>query len=162
MADGKIYIIVTDRLPGGGGEPLPDKPRGDTEKEKEGVLSSFAKHKFFDFIQDQTKQAINYSIGNIGNFTGDYIAQTHAAESIHILNSVMNIGVAAYTGFKTTGSPWGALVAAGISVASMGISAFQEVFATQQQIKRQNRDIDLLRSRSGLNSTNNESRGTEY
>ena len=69
MADGKIYIIVTDQLPGGGGPLVPDRQSGSEKEKKDNALSDFARHKFFNFIESQAKQAINYSISNIGNFT---------------------------------------------------------------------------------------------
>lgn len=159
--DGKIYIIVTDQLPGGGGPLVPDQPKQPKE-EKDNALADYAKHRFFNFIEGQAKQAINYTVNNIGNFTGDYIQQQHVQDNLAAANWLINVGNAALAGFKVTGSPYGALLGAGIAVATSAISYGQQYYAGYLENARLNKNINQLRTRAGLNSSNNGSRGTEY
>lgn len=161
MADGKIYIIVTDQLPAGQGPLTPDKQK-DKKEEKDSSLKDFASHKFFNFIESQAKQAVNYGISNIGNFTGDYVKQQQVNGAKELLSFGMELGAAVIAGFKYTGSPWGSLIAAGVVVAGKGITIGEQLLSQAAETSRQNRYIDQLRTRAGLNSTNNGSRGTEY
>ena len=160
MADGKLYIIVTDQLPGGSGPLTPDKS-SDTNKDKENALADFAKHKFFNLIESQAKQAVNYTISNIGNFTGNYVSQTHVQDAKQVLDTFINLGMSAFAGFKMTGSPWGAVIAAGVSLVGSGISQIEQLYAGYVENAKINRQISQLRTRAGLNSTNNGSRGTD-
>lgn len=158
MADGKIYIIVTDQLPGGGGPLVPDKPK---EKEKESALGDYARHRFFNFIESQAKQALNYSISNIGNFTGDYVKQQQVANLVSFINFGVEFGNAIYSGFKYGGG-YGAAVGAAIVIASKAINMGQDWLSNAAEVGRQNRAINQLRERVGMNNTNNGNRGTEY
>ena len=161
MADGKLYIIVTDQVPGGQA-PVPGVETDKKDKEKEGSLEKFASHKFFNFVESQAKQAINYSVSNIGNFTGNYIEQTHMSEALQGVNFLISLATSAYAGFKLSGgSPYGALIAAGITVASTAINTVQQHYAGLVDASRRNEEAAQLRTRAGLNSTNNGSRGTD-
>lgn len=159
MAEGKIYIIVTNQLPGGGGEPTPG---GDGEKKdkKQTTLQDFIQHRFFNFIESQAKQAINYSISNIGNFTGDYITQQHVSDAMQFVSFGLNLGTAALAGSKF-GVP-GAVVAVALTLAAKTITTTEQLLAGSVENARQNREIRQLRTRAGLSSSNNGSRGTEY
>ena len=143
MADGKIYIIVTDQLPGGGGPLVPDKPKEDKDKDP---LGDFAKHKFFNFIESQTKQMVNYSISNIGNFTGDYVKQQQVANVVSLVNFGIEFGGAIYSGFKYGGG-YGAAVSAAIVIASKAINLGQDWLSNAAEVGRQNRAISQLRER---------------
>lgn len=162
MADGKIYIIVTDQLPGGGGEPQPDKPKQQGgEGDQEGLLSKYARHKFFNLIETQAKQAINYSISNIGNFTGDYVKQQHVQDAMQVVSFMTEIAAAAYAGFKYTKSGYGAALGAVIAVAGKVTNTMLNMNAEYNANRRLNREISQLRLRAGISSAYNESRGTE-
>ena len=161
MADGKLYIIVTNQLPGGM-TVTPGEESDKKDKDKENVLADFAKHKFRNMIESQAKQALNYSINNIGNFTGDYVNQTHMSEALSFVNSVLDIGAAAYAGLKYTGHAAGAIIAAGVAIAGKAITVGEQYYAGYVANVRQNRAIAQLRDRAGLDGTNNGSRGTEY
>lgn len=161
MADGKIYIIVTDQLPGGGGEPQPGVEQTKEKKQDENLLAKFAYHKFFNLIESQAKQAVNYGINNIGNFTGDYVKQQHVQDSMEIVSFLVDLGTAAYVGLKATGSPWGAAIAVGTALIGKGVNRLEQIYAGQVENNRQNRQIAQLRTRAGLNGTNNGSRGTD-
>lgn len=161
MADGKLYIIVTDQLPGGTGPLTPDKP-SDTNKDRESALADFAKHKFFNLIENQAKQAVSYTISNIGNFTGDYLQQEQTSFAVQLISDGIDIANAAWAGAKLTGSPWGALIGAGVAVIGKTYNYGMQIYAGYMENVRQNKQIAQLRTRAGLNSTNNGSRGTEY
>lgn len=162
MADGKIYITISDTRKGGSGDIPSPEAEEKKKKEKENPLAKFAQHKFFNFIESQTKQAVNYTINNIGNFTGDYVKQQHIQDTMNIANSLISIGSAAAAGLTYSGgSIYGALIGAGIAVISQGINYGQQYAAGYQENARQNRDVAQLRTRAGLNSTNNGSRGTD-
>ena len=103
---------------------------------------------------------ISFLVSNIGNFTGDYVTQQHVSDAMHVLNFVMDIGTAAGAGAASGG--WvGAAVGVALTITSKGITMGQEAYASWVEGARQNRDIAQLRSRAGLNSTNNGNRGTD-
>lgn len=153
MADGKIYITITDEPVGNNGT---DTKETKEEKEKGSLFGDFAKHQFFNFIESQAKQFMNYSIGNIGNFTGNYQTQRQIQESLRIGNMVKGIGMAMIAGAKF-GLP-GALIAGGIAIASQAINLAYEDHALTVQTKQQNREIDMMRKISGLDGLTNGSR----
>ena len=162
--DGKIYITISDTRGGKGGPGTNPNISPDGKKEKEddkNLLSDYAKHQFFNLIKSQATQAVNYTISNIGNFTGNYTAQVHVSEAMSMLNDFKNLGLSAYVGFKVAG-PWGAVIAAGTQVVSKGVNIVQQIVAGYAENTRINKNISQLRTRAGLNSTNNGSRGTEY
>lgn len=164
--DGKIYIIVTDRLPGGTMPPAP-QPRPNpspTEEGKEGdsgLLAHWARERMIGLVRRMAMTAVTYTVGNIGNFTGDYMLQTHVNEAINNVRGLINIGTAALAGFKVTGSPIGAVIGAGLEIANQGISAFTQIHSNLVQNSKTNYEIEQLRNRAGLNPTTDGSRGTE-
>lgn len=158
--DGKIYITISDRRFGSNVSEADEQNKIDKEKEQKDPLGDFARHKFFSFIQSEAKQAVNYTIGNIGNFTGDYVMQQHIQEAINVADTLANIGIAALAGAKY--GPYGALIGAGIAIAAKGISYTEQLIAGYAHNAVQNKQIAQLRTRVGLNTTNNDSRGTEY
>lgn len=161
--DGKIYITISDRRFGNNKAEADEQNKLDKEKntEKEGISEKFLTHKFFNLVESQARQALNYSISNIGNFTGDYVTQQHISDSMQILNFLIETGTSVAAGAKMGG--WvGALVALGITGVTKTISTAQQFYAGEIQNRRTNRDIAQLKTRAGLNSTNNGNRGTEY
>ncbi len=161
--DGKIYITISDRRFGRNKAEADEQNKVDKEKEQSNPLKEFIQHKFFNLVESQAKQAVNYTIGNIGNFTGNYMAQTHVSEAVQGINFLINVGTSAYAGFKMSGgNPYGALIAAGITVATSAISVTEQYFSGLVDNARRNQEALQLRTRAGLNSANNGSRGTEY
>lgn len=159
--DGKIYITISDRRFGGNKAEADEQNNLDKDK-KDKTLAKFAQHKFFNLIEAQAKQAISYSINNIGNFTGDYIKQQQVQSSKEAIDFLINLGQSAYAGFKLSGgSPWGAVIGAAVAVAGSAINYGEQIYAGQVENRRQNLEINQLRTRAGLNSTNNGSRGTD-
>lgn len=159
--DGKIYITISDKRFGSNKAEADEQNNLDKGKDKKDPIGDFAKHKFFNLVESQAKQAVSYTINNIGNFTGDYVKQTQVSEAMEILNGVIDLGTAALAGFKATGSPYGALIAVGLAAVGKGITFGENLYAGYVENKRINRDIAQLRTRAGLNSLNNNSRGTD-
>lgn len=161
--DGKIYITISDRRFGKNKAEADeqnkiDKRFSSSESSQESLLGRFIQHQFFNLIESQATQAINYSIANIGNFTGDYVKQTQVAESMNILGLVTELGVAGLAGAKF--GPVGVAVSMGTVTLSKVITINQQIYAGQVENTRINNDIAQLRTRAGLNSSNNGSRGT--
>ena len=159
MSDGKIYIVVTDKLPSGGNNPFPDKDDKKEDK-KDSVFEKYLYHRMFNFVEGQVKQALNYTLSNIGNFTGDYQAQRNVNAMLSLGSKLMNIGNAAIVGAKVGNLP-GAVIAATLATASEAITyAYQQHSLLIQQNKT-NLAIERLQQRSGLNALIDGSRGTE-
>lgn len=167
MADGKIYIIITDKLPqdtpgpGPGPAPTPSgNPSSSSGGNKNNIILDYAAHQFFNLIKETTTKIINYQLNNVGNFTGDYITQRHINFARGNLNVLVGIGGAAVAGFKY-GGPWGALIAATVATVATGVSGALDYNTNLIQNTKTNYAIAQLRERSGLNSLKDGSRGTE-
>jgi len=158
--DGKIYITISDKRFGQNQPDVIPTPETSKEKEKSDPLGDYITHRFFNLIESQAKQAVKFTLGNIGNFTGDYIAQEHVNNALEAVSFIENVGIAALAGAKF--GPVGALVGAGIAVAGTASSKAINLFTGYLDNIRQNKAIEQLRTRAGLNSNNNDSRGTEY
>lgn len=161
MTDGKIYIIVTDKLPSGGVEPQPgvETEKKDKKSDKD-ILMHYAKNKLIETVKSAASNAVHFSLGNIGNFTGDYIRQAQVNNALNLLNEVGNFAASAFAGFKVAG-PWGALIAAGAYTIGKTINTAEYFISLDLQQRRTNYSIEQLRDRSGLNSHMNWNRGTE-
>ena len=160
--DGKIYITISDKRFGQNVAEADEQNKIDKEKEKkESAPSKFLEHQMFNLITSQAKQAVNYTVNNIGNFTGDYINQQHVSDAVGVVNFVAQMGTATVAGAKLGG--WiGAVVGVTSVLLSSTINKGLELSSIKRSTDKQNRDIAMLRTRAGLNSTNNNSRGTEY
>ncbi len=154
--DGKIYITISDRRFGTNKAEADEQNKND---KKEETLQDFVKHRFFNMIESQAKQAVNYTVNNIGNFTGDYIKQTQVSNAVQIVNLGIEFGTAALAGSKF-GAP-GAIAAVAIVAVGKTITTAEQLYGDYIENRKQNRDIAQLRTRAGLNSANNNSRGTD-
>ena len=162
MADGKLYIIITDEENGGGGpNPKPTPPRPTPQKPQESTDSigdnGFFKHQFYNFIESQAKQFANYALNNIGNLTGNYNTQANIQAGVQMLNQVKGIGMSIAAGTQM-GGPYGAIAGAIIGVATTAINYAYSDFSYGVEVKKQNRYTDELRKLSGLDSRTNGSR----
>jgi len=158
--DGKIYITISDQRVGGGGGPgpaVPETPKEDKTKS----LGDYAKHAFFNIIQDTAKKAVNNSINQIGNYTGDYYAQRQVQISIGALEKIGNLGMSFFAGTTITGTMAGGIVGLIATGAMMGVNYGLEEFNNRVAIARNNREISYLKDVSGLNTLKDGSRGTE-
>jgi len=162
--DGKIYIIITDKLPAGTspgtGPGMATTPSGSSSGSKSNIIMDYAAHEFFNLIKREALVAINYNLNNIGNFTGDYITQRHVNETRTILSDVASLGIATIAGAKFGGAP-GAIIATVVQAAGLATSAIVNYSLNQIQNTKTNYEISQLKDRSGLNSLKDGSRGTE-
>ena len=156
--DGKIYILITNKLPGGT-EDTVDPNKVESEKDSESALGSFARHEFFNLIERQAKQAVSLTINNIGNFTGDYEGQRHISALMEIGNRAMAVGAAAVSGAKW--GSWGAVIAAAVTATSITLNDITSEVMKDYADKKKNLAILQLRARSGMYPLLDGNRGTE-
>ena len=166
MADegtGKIYIIVTNKLPGGssGEAAIATEAKSEESTRDNSLLKHYAMNKFISTVENTTRNAINFGLNNIGNFTGNYILQQQISDTRMFLNSLAGIGMAAWAGFKASGSGWGALIGAGVEIMNQTISKIESLSLINLQQRQTNYNIAQIRERSGLNGKIDGSRGTE-
>lgn len=164
-ADGKIYIVITDKLPGGT-QPSPGSAPTQGGDRSDGPGGELLKHWARDRLINTAKHAavssVMYTLENIGNFTGDYITQTHVNDSISNLKGIIGIGSAALSGFLVTGgNPIGAVLGATLSVINTGVSSIERIHSVRVQNRKVNYEIEQLRDRVGMNAVLDGSRGTE-
>ena len=161
--DGKLYIIVTDHLPSGDNGQI--DPNEKKEDKKESPLLKFAQHQFFNFVESQAKQALSFTVSNIGNFTGNFEAQRTASVLVELAGRAANIATSAVTAFAAGGGGYTGAIAAGIavatSVASYTISDVRAEYMRAWEDKKKNYAIENLRKRTGMYSLMDGSRGTE-
>ena len=97
-----------------------------------------------------TKKILNYGVNNIGNFTGNYIAQEKIQLATDIVGDIATIGLGFATG----------LIGGAIAIAGVAVSKSLEAVTFFQDEKHKRNEIEYLRERSG-NTLVNGSRGTE-
>lgn len=164
-ADGKIYIIVTDKLPGGvgpgpGPSPAPSPKDDKNKKDDQDLFGHWARTQILSTVKRAANAAVSFSISNIGNLTGNYLGQTQVQESIALVHSMMGIGTTAAAGFAVGGVP-GAILGASLAVINQGISISQSLVSQNIQQRKANRELEQLRERAGMNQYIDWSRGTE-
>lgn len=114
------------------GEEVNGKDKG--EAGKIAVASIFAHQAI-----STAKQTINSYIGNLGDFTGNYVKQDNLQREIEAVGQLVGVGAA----FATN---WVAGVA---MVAGLGIKAINDYRISQRQIELENKRIEYLRQRNG-------------
>ena len=157
MADqdtGKIYITISDRRIGqGGGE---DDPQTQQKETKTKTLGEYAKVQFFHFIKSEANTMVNYTLGNIGNFTGDYQAQRDVQAMLNGIGVATTLGNSFIAGLTLTGGNIaGGLVAVAITGAGQLINYGLNELTNTRQTRNQNYNITQLRELSGLDSLTN-------
>lgn len=173
MADGKIYITISDTRGGSnGGEQLNSSSNPSsvvqTAQSKKGTsdITKILALKAFDTAIGIANQAASYSIGNIGNFTGNYQQQRDIQSNLTIVNTVVGYGETAVSGFMMGGGGIsGAIVAAVMVTAKAGTDLFNkflEIQADQINNRKINRNIEFMRNRLGLEGLTNGSRSGGY
>ena len=158
-SDGKIYIIVTDKLPDGSSGQIVNNTKKSEESDDE-LFAHWARDKIINTTKNIINSSVNYGITNIGNFTGDYITQTKINNAMHNLNALKSIGLGAVAGFKV-GGIYGAVIGASLSVINSSVSSIEMIHSNRVQNKKTNYEIEQLRNRAGLNTLLDWSRGTE-
>ena len=159
-SNGKIYITISDER-GKGGRPQGASGSGGGESAGKGkeALSSYITHQVFDSLKSTAIQAVNFSVNNIGNFTGDYVAQRNIQAGLG--NAMKGIGyfTTAKVGMSVAG-PWGAVVAVAVKGIGDMVSFGLQEKAQYTQNRRTNYQISEIRELSGLNTLIDGSRGT--
>ena len=156
MANGKLYITITDDREGGNGTPTPN-PVG--SEKKDDTLGRYVEHEMFHLVKQQALQAVNYSLANIGNFTGNYTTQRKVNEAKQVISGVMRVGMSTIAGAKYG---WvGAVVGFVAGSASLVADTAYSVNSDYIENRKSNYEIQQLRERSGLNAAYDGSRGTE-
>lgn len=158
MSDGKIYITISDTRTG---EVLKDTnvtiPKEQNKVEKEQTtLKDFATHQFYNLIEREAKQMVNYSLANIGNFTGDYNSQREVNHALSVAGFITNVGMATLAGSKF-GIP-GMIVSGGIALATQTINFGLQLHSQNVETRKQNYSINQLKQLSGLDGLTNGSR----
>lgn len=167
MADGKIHIIITDQIgAGGGGTGGVDGSSGSSTKtstsKNQNGLAKYAEHEFIHLAKNTAMQYINYSISNIGNFTGDYISQANTQAALNNVTKLVGIGTAVAAGAKIgsaampgVGTVVGAAIGLVAGTAGSIVSFEQQEKVARVQYAKTNREIAMLRDLSGLNVLTN-------
>lgn len=159
-SDGKIYIIVTDKLPAGGDTPTPGDKKKTEKKSDEDMFEHWARDRLLSEVKQLATTAVNYSISNIGNFTGDYIAQTHINDALRGVRGFVSIAASTAAGFKV-GGPWGAVIGFSLGLVSESVSSAMQIHSNRVETNKMNYEIAQLRQRVGLNTALDGSRGTQ-
>lgn len=161
--DGKIYIIVTDKIPSENQASINNNQivNNTPTKQSGNLLKHWAQNNMIDLVKSTVNKAIMYQLSNVGNFTGNYMAQTHINNALSNLSSLTSIGTSALSGFLVTGSPIGALMGASLSLINSSVNGALNMNTLMIQNRQTNYEIAQLRDRAGLNSLKDNSRGTE-
>lgn len=147
--NGQIYITISDKREGPivpTPSPPSPVPTPGVPKEIKQNNNNIMVHQLRNWLINETKQIVNTSIANIGNFTGNYQSQRNVNNVISTGNLMTGL-VASAAMF----GPIGFAMAAGAVAVNYGLSEYTGHFAN----KKQNREISILRDISGLNSLTN-------
>ena len=136
--------------------PTPDPGK---TKDEGSALGRYVEHEVFHLVKQQATATVNFALGNIGNFSGDYILQNEVNEARKNINSLMNIGMATLAGAKF--GPAGAVIGFAAGVVSESMKGVFETVEKTKNAAKQNYEIAQLRDRAGLNTAKDGSRGTE-
>lgn len=159
-ADGKIYIIITNRLPNGmSPNPEEDENQGGEGNSGQSLFSHWAKQRLINEAKSLATNSVMHTLHNIGNFTGDYMTQSHVNSALSAINGLIDIGTAAIAGAKF--GPAGAAIGAAIAIVNKGVSSGYALYQGYLENQRTNYEIRQLRDRSGMNALLDGSRGTE-
>ena len=162
--DGKLYIIITDQPVVNSTQTITETTTTETPQKNKQIKTTqtkensntynFAVHQFYNLVTQTATEIVNWSISNIGNFTGNFHMQSELQKDISLLSKVSGIGTSIIAGYGM-GGPVGALIAGTIAVVGTGVSVALQDRANQFQIRRQNHEIEQLRELSGLNPLTN-------
>lgn len=175
--DGKIYITISDRRFGkntvdspspssGGSGGRSATPRtgnlGIDYSGADKLLASetkYIEHEGMHILKQTVNKFISYGLGNIGNFSGNYIIQQDVNNLLSNAQGFINIGVMTLAGAKY--GPVGAVTGLGIGIISQITSSVLAIRQRTIEVSKNNYEIEQLKARSGLNALIDGSRGTE-
>ena len=159
--DGKIYIVITDRMPGSPGSPEGEGNGEGAKKSESGMVAHWARQRLLGEAKSAASSWISYGVNNIGNFTGNYTAQAEVQAGMTMLSKVSGIGESALAGFRATGSAWGAVIGAGLAIINLFNQDVQRNNLRMLEQRKTNYAISQLRERSAMNPYVDWGRGTE-
>lgn len=159
----KLYITITDSRGQGNGDGTTPTPNNQKQLEQSNNLASrYAEHEMQHFVKNTINKSVNFAVSNVGNFTGNYIAQAKVNETKQAVTSLMALATSAFAGFSMSGGNiFGAAAGFLAGAESMLFSATLDVVEREVEYAKTNYDIEQLRARVGLNTTKDGSRGTE-
>ena len=158
--DGKIYIMISNRRLGAGGQQ-PGSPNQLPAEKSDNLVLRYAGHEFMHMIRTNAVKAVNYTMQNYGNFTGDYQTQRQLEDAKNMANGIVGYGMAFATGLGASGGNIaGGLVAVGAKAALDIGNIVGNQISIQMSLNAQNYSISQLRQLSGLNTLKDGSRGT--
>lgn len=161
MADGKIYITISDKRGEGSNtsnlsaNSSSARAKSKTSDEKN-LFLDYAKYELFNFVKSQAQTLVNYTMGNIGNFTGNYQVQRNISDGMKISNMVKSVAMASIAGSQY--GPGGAVIGAAIAAGSIVTNTYLEARTYQIEINKQNNAIRENRKLTGLDALTNSSR----
>ena len=159
--DGKIYIVITDKMPTGSKNQISSSSQVQ-ESNDNAILQHWARDNIINTTKSLIKRTATYQLSNIGNFTGDYLTQNQVNNTLSNLQTLSSIGMGAYSGFVATGgSPIGAVIGLSLSLLNASVNSVFNIHSQRVQNQKTNYEIAQLRDRAGLNSLRDGSRGTE-
>lgn len=163
-SDGRINIYITEgdgenSISGNSIEGSGRKSKLTDDEKLSKAMWRFAEHQIFSFIRQEAKQVINHYVSNYGDRTGDYVTQKNTQMGISVASKAIGIGAATMMGAKY--GPIGAAIGFGVTTTTTVLSGVFEYENMLRKISIQNKNIELLKTRSGLNSLNDGSRGTD-
>lgn len=163
--DGKIYIYISNKAPGGTNTPGGTDDTDGNKSKKNKILDNAITHELYHLVKSQLIQDINFRANHIGDFTGNYQSQRDTQASLRVATNVMGIvgcGIAVAK-YALAANPVGAVAAGLLAVTSLVSQSIN--FNRQEKVnllnnKKTNYEIEQLRIRSGLNVLMDGSRGT--
>ena len=158
--DGKIYIVITDKMPGSPGSPEGEGKGEGARKSESGMVAHWARQRLLGEAKSQANSWLSYGLNNIGNFTGNYTAQAEVQAGMTMLSRVSGIGASTLAGFRVAG-PWGAVIGAGLSILNSFTQDIQRHNLRMLEQRKTNYAIAQLRERSAMNPYVDWGRGTE-
>ena len=155
----KLYIIITDkREESVATTPAPSDSA--IQSNDDTAFGRYAEHEFFHLIKENINRGANFAINNIGNITGDYISQRGVNEAKQLASGLTGVAMSTIAGFKIGGQA-GAIVGFIAGTASALSSSYFDYSQKTIDTAKANLEINELRSRAGLNTIYDGSRGTE-
>lgn len=160
--DGKIYIVITDKAPNQSQASISNNQivNNTPTKQNDNLISHWARDRIISTITSSMTRATMYQLSNIGNFTGNYIAQTNINNGLQGINALKGIVMSGVAGFQV-GNVMGALMGVSLSLINTGVGGLLNMNSLMVQNKQTNYEIAQLRDRAGLNALKDGSRGTE-
>lgn len=159
----KLYITISDnrgQTNGANGKPTPQPDASNqSNNSNDNTLMRYAEHQMFHLVKSATTKAVNFSLANIGNFSGDYIAQRNVNAIRQEIEGVISIGMTTFAGAKY--GPVSAAIGFVVGASSLAMGTVFEEITNSFENSKANFNIEMLRERVGLNTIYDGSRGTE-